>query len=167
MCIDASQVYVGTGAGFLLTLVVGSALIGVFYGLGRDKWASAEYYWEASFGLVASLIITLMGAALLRVAKMQEKWRVKLGQYLEGEHAYGKDLGWKQRMKERFKPGWFRRSLGKYAMFWLPFITVLREGLEAVVFVAGVSFSAPAKAVPLPVVVGLLAGIAVGYVIYK
>jgi high-affinity iron transporter len=49
----------------------------------------------------------------------------------------------------------------------LPFIPVLREGLEGVIFVAGVSFSAPASAVPLPAVVGLLAGSLVGYVIYK
>lgn len=52
-------------------------------------------------------------------------------------------------------------------MFILPFITVLREGLEAVVFIAGVSFSSPASAVPLPVVIGLLAGFAVGYLLYK
>lgn len=52
-------------------------------------------------------------------------------------------------------------------MFMLPFITVLREGLEAVIFVAGVSFSAPATSIPLAVVVGLLVGVIVGYLIYK
>ena len=52
-------------------------------------------------------------------------------------------------------------------MFVLPFITALREGLEAIVFVAGVMFSAPASAVPLPVVVGLAAGFIVGYVLYR
>lgn len=52
-------------------------------------------------------------------------------------------------------------------MFILPFITVLREGIEAIVFVAGVSFSATAKSVPLPVVIGLLCGIVVGYLLYK
>jgi high-affinity iron transporter len=52
-------------------------------------------------------------------------------------------------------------------MFMLPFITVLREDLEAVVFFAGVSYSALATAVPLPVFCGLAAGAAVGYFIYK
>jgi high-affinity iron transporter len=52
-------------------------------------------------------------------------------------------------------------------MFVLPFVTVLREGLEAVVFVAGVSFSTPATSIPLPVVVGLIAGLVAGYLIYK
>lgn len=52
-------------------------------------------------------------------------------------------------------------------MFVLPFITVLREGLEAVVFVGGVGLSTPAKAFPIPVILGLLAGFLVGYFLYK
>jgi high-affinity iron transporter len=52
-------------------------------------------------------------------------------------------------------------------MFALPFITVLREGIEAIVFVAGVTFSASATAIPLAVVVGLIVGILVGYILYK
>ena len=52
-------------------------------------------------------------------------------------------------------------------MFVVPFITILREGLEAVIFIAGVSFSAPASAVPLPVVMGLIAGTFVGCSVYK
>jgi len=52
-------------------------------------------------------------------------------------------------------------------MFVLPFITVLREGLEAVVFVGGVSLSEPATAFPLAVIVGVICGIIVGYFIYK
>lgn len=87
---------------------------------------------------------------------MQEKWRVKLAKSLEGGPLRG--IG-----------AWpaFKRFCERYAMFMVPFITVLREGLEAVVFIAGVSFSAPATAVPLPVIVGLIAGCAVGYIIYK
>ena len=55
----------------------------------------------------------------------------------------------------------------KYAMFILPFITVLREGLEAVVFVGGISLSEPASSFPLAVVVGIICGVAVGYFIYR
>lgn len=52
-------------------------------------------------------------------------------------------------------------------MFVLPFITVLREGLEAVVFVGGVGLSTPAKAFPIPVIMGLFAGFLVGFFLYK
>lgn len=87
---------------------------------------------------------------------MQEKWRVKLAQAFEAKVETSGS-----------RKGAFKRFCEKYAMFFLPFITVVREGLEAVVFVAGVSFQAPATAVPLPVVVGLLCGAIVGYVIFK
>lgn len=52
-------------------------------------------------------------------------------------------------------------------MFMLPFITVLREGLEAVVFIGGVSLGLPATSFPLAVVCGLAAGCLVGYLIYR
>jgi high-affinity iron transporter len=137
-------------------LIIGGALIGVFYGLGKDKWGGTEYIWEGAFAIVAAVIITILGAALLRVAKMQEKWRVKLAKAVEEGPLRG--IGWWPAVKR-----WCER----YVMFMVPFITVLREGLEAVVFVAGVSFSAPASAVPLPVVIGLIAGCFVGFLIYK
>ena len=106
--------------------------------------------------MLASIIITIVGFALLRVGKMQEKWRIKLAAALEAP------VGTKGGFVGRFK-----RFSEKYAMFVLPFITVLREGIEAIVFLAGVSFQAPATAVPLPVVIGLLCGILIGYLLYK
>lgn len=96
-----------------------------------------------------------MGGALLRVSKLQDKWRVKLAKALEENPIkFGKNRS-------------FKRWCEKYAMFVLPFITVLREGLEAVVFITGVSFSAPATSVPLAVLVGLIAGTAIGFFLYK
>lgn len=149
------QVWLGTGIGFLICLIAAGALIGVFYKLGRNSWETHELYYEGAFSLFAAIIITIMGAALLRIGKMQEKWRVKLAKAMETP------------IKSGAGRGWFKHFAEKYAMFALPFITVLREGIEAIVFVAGVSFSAPATAVPLPVVVGLIVGALVGYMLYK
>ena len=148
------QVWIGTGLGFFICMVVAAALIGVFYTVGSNSWEQHENYYEGAFCLFASLIITVMGAALLRIGKMQTKWRVKLAKALDAPLKPG-------------SKGWFRRFVEKYAMFFLPFITVLREGIEAVVFVAGVSFSAPATAIPLPTIVGLIVGTIVGYLLYK
>ncbi len=148
--------WLGVGLGFLICLIVAGGLIGTFYTVGRDVWESNEYNYEGAFALVAAVIITVVGAALLRVGKMQEKWRVKLAKALEApaEASSGRS-------------GRFKHFAEKYAMFVLPFVTVLREGIEAIVFVAGVSFSAPVTAFPLPVVVGLAVGSAVGYLLYK
>lgn len=162
-----NQVWWGTLTGLIICIIVGCALIGTFYGLGHDAWAGIEEIWEGVFAILASLIITVMGAALLRVSKMQAKWRLKLARALEAKgngvlhhHSHGGDG--KVSMRHRLKL-WAE----KYAMFMLPFITVLREGLEAVVFIGGVSLGLPASAIPLPTIIGLLAGFVVGYVIYR
>lgn len=91
-----------------------------------------------------------MGLAMLRISALQNKWKVKISQIMEERQAKG-----------------FAGKSRKYAMFILPFITVLREGLEAVVFVGGVSLSEPATSFPLAVIVGIICGTVVGYFIYK
>lgn len=146
------------GLGFFICLVVAAAVIGTFYTVGINNWSTTELYYEGAFALFASVIITVVGAALLRISKMQDKWRAKLAAALEGKDPL---------LKSASKLAWLKRFSEKYAMFVLPFITVLREGIEAIVFVAGVSFTAPASAFPLPTVVGLLVGILVGYILYK
>ena len=87
---------------------------------------------------------------MLRISKLQQKWKVKISQVMQERQAKG-----------------FAGKSRKYAMFVLPFITVLREGLEAVVFVGGVSLSEPATAFPLAVVVGMICGVLIGYFIYR
>lgn len=149
------QVWLGTLIGFGITLIVACAIIGVFYGVGRNSWSAHENYYEGSFALIASLIISIIGIALLRIGRMQEKWRVKLAQALEAP------------MGAKMKKGSIKQFCEKYALFILPFVTILREGIEAIIFVTGVSFSTAASAIPLAVIVGLLVGSFVGYLLYK
>ncbi|KAJ6144640.1 hypothetical protein N7470_008535 [Penicillium chermesinum] len=150
------QVWVGCGLGLFICLAVGGGMIGAFYGLGTDTFSGTEDIWEGVLGILASIIITIMGAALLRVSKIQEKWRVKLAKALEHE-----------KNTNETRKGRLKRWMEKYVMFFLPFITVLREGLEAVVFIGGIGISLPASSFPLAVFCGLAAGGLVGYLIYK
>jgi high-affinity iron transporter len=150
------QVWLGVALGLFICLAIGAGMIGAFYGTGVDDYSNTEDYWEGSFAIFASLVIAVLGAALLRVSKMKEKWAVKLQKAMESH--VEKDVG---------RKGRFKRWAEKYVMFVLPFVTVLREGLEAIVFIAGVTFSSPASSVPIPVIVGLIAGALVGYILYK
>jgi high-affinity iron transporter len=150
------QVWWGVGIGLAVCLAIGAGMIGAFYGTGVDDYSNTEDYWEGAFAIFASIIIAILGAALLRVSKMKEKWAGKLAKAMQSHVE-----------KDHEKKGKFKRWAEKYVMFILPLITVLREGLEAIVFIAGVTFSSPASSVPLPVVVGLVAGGAVGYLLYK
>ncbi|KAK6453969.1 plasma membrane iron permease [Scheffersomyces xylosifermentans] len=148
------QVWWGACLGVLICLIIGGAFIGAFYGLGKDIWGKSEDLWEGIFCIIAAVLISVMGIPMLRINKMKEKWRVKLAQALVKKPSNRKD---------RFKVGYISK---RYALFILPFITCLREGLEAVVFVGGVGLSQPATSFPLPVVCGLIAGIIVGVLLY-
>lgn len=88
---------------------------------------------------------------MLRIDRSKLKWKLKLeGAFDKKDHAELTD-------KEK-KEG----KSGKWTLFLLPLITVLREGLEAVVFVGGVSLGQSAKAIPLAAIVGLICGLVVG-----
>lgn len=93
---------------------------------------------------------------MLRISKLQAKWQSKLLKSLEAREAHTATLG------QRFK-SWCENN----ALFILPFITILREGIEGIVFVGGVSIGTPASAVPLPTVAGIAAGCTIGVLIYK
>lgn len=151
------QVWIGVVLGFIICLAIGGGFIGAYYSLQNDIFGSAEDLWEGIFCMIATVMITMMGIPMLRMNKMQGKWRVKIAQSL---------VEIPQRKRDYFRIGYLTR---RYAMFLLPFITVLREGLEAVVFVAGAGITTQgsrATAYPLPVFVGLFAGGAVGFLLY-
>ncbi|SCU81928.1 LAFA_0C08020g1_1 [Lachancea sp. 'fantastica'] len=151
------QVWFGVALGLFLCLAIGGGFIGAYYSLQNDIFGSAEDLWEGIFCMIATVMISIMGIAMLRINKLQAKWRVKIARAL---------LDVPERKRDRFKIGHLTRH---YAMFLLPFITVLREGLEAVVFVAGAGITTQgsrASAYPLPVVVGLIAGSLVGFILY-
>uniref|UniRef100_A0A0D2XKL3 Uncharacterized protein n=1 Tax=Fusarium oxysporum (strain Fo5176) TaxID=660025 RepID=A0A0D2XKL3_FUSOF len=82
---------------------------------GIYKTLRTQYYYEGVFSLISAIIITIMGGALLRVGKMEDKWRAKLAKAIETP------------VTAQGKRAWLVNLFEKYAMFVLPFITVLRE----------------------------------------
>ncbi|KAI8889404.1 high-affinity iron permease [Backusella circina FSU 941] len=147
-----NQVWFGSLAGLFICLCIGGAFIGVYYTVLNNIWGSSEYIWEGAFSLIATILITVMGLAMLKTERMQEKWKIKLAKAME------------KSSKEKSS---YKEKMRKYSFFILPFITVLREGLEAVVFIGGVSLGIPAKSIPIAVICGLLCGFLVGFLIYR
>lgn len=156
------QIWVGAIAGFIVCLIIGAGFIGAYYGLQKDVFGNTEDLWEGIFCLIATIMISVMGLAMLRLNKMQAKWRVKIAKSIVQSPKY--DENGKKKTWQGF--GYFMK---KYCMFILPFVTVLREGLEAVVFVAGAgvtTVNSKATSFPLPVVCGLICGLLVGAFIF-
>lgn len=148
------QIWFGAFAGIFICIAIGGAFIGAYYSLKNDIWTRTEDLYEGIMCIIATVLITGMGVAMLRINKMQAKWRVKIAKSL---------ISPPDKKSDRLKCGYIMK---RYSMFILPFITTLREGLEAVVFVGGVGIGSPAKSFPLPVVCGLLAGLLVGGFMY-
>ena len=115
---------------------------------------------------------------------MKDKWMGKMAKVMEGkkknrgkrddERAETQDGQGDAEQREmedtRNRLRWWKKTkqwMERYVMFALPFVTVLREGVEAIVFVAGVSFAAPATSIPIPAIVGVIVGALVGVVLYQ
>ncbi|KAG5178843.1 iron permease FTR1 family-domain-containing protein [Tribonema minus] len=87
---------------------------------------------------------------MLKMSKFQEAWEAKLRAQLEKADAEGTT----------------GTSLRKSQMFWIPFISVLREGIETVIFLAGVGAGYPLKSIPIPGIVGLITGLIAGWLLF-
>ncbi|ORY38846.1 hypothetical protein BCR33DRAFT_720514 [Rhizoclosmatium globosum] len=53
------------------------------------------------------------------------------------------------------------------AFFWVPFLTVIREGLEGMLFLGGTAISEDPGHIPLAVIAALICGVILGYAIYR
>ncbi|KAI5951547.1 FTH1 [Candida jiufengensis] len=137
------QIWFGGLMGILVCLLIGSVILAVFYFIGSDLWSVTEHYWEGTFSILASIIISVMGIKILRVSKMQNKWKSKLGKIIKSsryfntiEHADEQVV-----IKTDGKYTKFELWVEKYNMVILPFVTTLREGLEAIVFIGGIGIN--------------------------
>ncbi|KAM0750488.1 iron permease FTR1 [Meredithblackwellia eburnea MCA 4105] len=145
------HIWAGTGVGLLISLAIGAVFIAIFFTTLSDLWGKSEEIWEGCFSLIAAILIFVMGITLLRIDRSKIKWTIKL------ERAFDK--------KSRGSLDGTEKS-SKWSLFVLPLVTVLREGLEAVVFVGGVSLGQPASSIPLAAITGLLCGLLIGYLLF-
>ncbi|KAJ3812997.1 Ftr1 protein [Lentinula aff. lateritia] len=150
------QIFAGAGIGLLIALSVGAAFIAVWFTQAANLWANTEELWEGIFDVIASLMIFVMGVSMLKMDRglynfdTKAKWRLKLQKAFDGRTKGDKD-----------------GKAGKWVLLILPMITVMREGLEAVIFIGGVSLGQPATAIPIAAIVGLVCGLIVGFLIYQ
>ncbi|KAF9788536.1 iron permease FTR1 [Thelephora terrestris] len=142
------QILIGSTVGLLAAVTIGAAFIAVWFTRTSDLWTNLEELWEGIFSLIASVLIFIVGITMPDMLKTGARWRVKLQEAFEG-----KDVD-------------VRTEVGKWILLFLPLITVLREGVEAVISVGDVSIGQPATSIPLAAIVGIICGVLIGYIIY-
>lgn len=96
---------------------------------------------------VAALLITIVAFAMLKFYNLERKWKRKL------QSAMSKSTKNEHRSY-------------KWSMFLLAGSATLREGIESVLFLTGVSAGSSVKAVILPGIVGIILGFLCGAIVY-
>ncbi|CAK9435437.1 uncharacterized protein LODBEIA_P01640 [Lodderomyces beijingensis] len=163
------QIWIGGLLGLFVCLLVGSFILAVFYIIGSDLWAVSEKYWEGTFSIIASLIISVMGVEILRVSKMQQKWKAKLARLVQSSSFYP---GSSNSSTTRTGTTWIDRIrlwTEKYNLLILPFVTTLREGLEAIVFVGGIGINENTSvwAIVNSALLAIMVGSVIGFILYR
>ncbi|OMJ24939.1 Plasma membrane iron permease [Smittium culicis] len=143
------QILIGAVVGFILCVVIGGVLIFLFYKYSNNVWAKHEDLWEGIFSLISSLVLGLVGYYFLQLQRLTFKIESKLSARINSDDMKG---------KEGF--------MSRYAFATLAFFTIIREGVEAILLISGVAINSTAKAIPLSVITGIVAGLAIGVIIY-
>ncbi|ODQ58315.1 hypothetical protein WICANDRAFT_34747 [Wickerhamomyces anomalus NRRL Y-366-8] len=162
-----AQVWLGGFFGLFICLLIGSVFVALFYIIGENYWSKYERNWEAIFSVISSLIISIMGLSLLRINQMQKKWQVKLGKNMHGIIVNSETDAISHRKKLKGLKGKLKRLTEKNSLMILPMVTLLREGLEAIFVISGVSASEPASSLPLSIISALTLGSLIGVFLYK
>jgi high-affinity iron transporter len=131
--------------------LIGVIFIIVFYVTKNSVFAGkGKSIFKGYVNLLASFLIALLGFAMLRFMNYEKKWERKLRrahkESVKKQQQGGKGTNW--------------------AIFLLCFSAVFREGIEAVVFLAGVSTTESVTAIPIAAVVGIICGLACGFILF-
>jgi high-affinity iron transporter len=137
-------------------LTVGGAFIALCHKI-KDTYSKDADLVEGIFNIIAAMIILFVGKSLLDASKMEENMTADLM----------KSWGSNPKKKHYWMKRWWNRLTSKYVRICFPFIIVVREGLEAAAFIAGVAVSGQLLSVPISLLSGLIAGALIGLVFYK
>lgn len=173
------MVWIGTLSSILIVFAIGACVIFVWYTYGTNVFESSELLFEGVFGLIASVFVFVTALAFLCGDQLHAKMSRKLHQQFNTNiqsnstpHNSTADLIESsenyilQSPKAQDSNGPSPVS-SSVAFFWVPFLTVIREGVETVLLIAGVSFGEAPSSIPLAAVAGIGLGSLVGIAIHR
>jgi len=152
------QVWVGAASGIAVSIFFG-VIFAVVYYVARDQLFAGDdkFLFVGVISWIAAALITLLAFAVLRFMNLETKLRRKMAAAL-------KDVDVGAAAAAVDNP--FAGRKNRWAIFTLAFLSVFREGVETVVFIAGVGSNTEATAIPIPALLGIAIGVGFGAFVF-
>lgn len=179
-------VWIGAAAGVGVALIVGVVFIVLFYVANNSIFTgNAENLFKGFIFYIAVLLIVYVSFHMLKFYNLEKKWRYKLEQaFKEREVGAGAGLeggacmlgvSWSAPTPPRTESSipvcapaitqGMKKSY-RYTVAFLAFSATVREGIESVLFLTGVSGGQGITSVIIPGIVGAILGLIAGCIIF-
>ena len=177
----------GVVAGALLDAVIGIIMIAVFITIKAnafDEASDSEKVFKGTLLLFSSILVTVFGLGMSKMfnnmnAKVGRKI-TNIGNKLTGASVVNNDSSYTDILRdtetgEELDPtspeaialAKKARSKIAWGVLSVTFFAVVREGLECIVFLAGLTSSYPPQSMPIPAIMGVITGCFVGMLFYR
>ncbi|EFN52192.1 hypothetical protein CHLNCDRAFT_139414 [Chlorella variabilis] len=142
------HVWIGALLGVAISIVIGIIFIVLFYVAGEKIFTgNSQSIFKGVVSWIASLLITVVAFHMLKFYNVERKWRRKLEGAMDGDRqAAARSYRW--------------------SILLLALSATLREGIESVLFLTGVSQGDGVKSIIIPGIVGVILGLGVGMLIF-
>lgn len=142
------HVWIGALTGVAISIVIGVVFIVLFYVAGSKIFTgNSQSIFKGVVSWLASLLITVVAFHMLKFYNVERKWRRKLEGAMEADRT--------STMKSY-----------KWSILLLALSATLREGIESVLFLTGVSQGDGVKSIIIPGIVGVILGLGLGMLIF-
>jgi high-affinity iron transporter len=161
------MVWLGTGLASVLCLIIGGIFIYMWYAFARNLFEENEALIEGVLMLVASVFLTITGLAFARGNSLYAKIQEKLTKKIQDHQITAVSIADSDNGETLDEESFLVSKKAKTVFFLIPFVSVLRDGLESVLLFAGVGISEPLSSIPLAAIAGLLLGVFLGFFLHR
>lgn len=148
-----SLVYQGIISGSLIILVLGIVVVQCI----RIFKITTQDLWEVVMGIISGTIIIISGMGFLKSMSLYKKLENNLRDSITSS----------QNLVITETTPLLTPVLDPKIFFYLPLLTVLREGMESILLISGVTINIPPESIPLSIVLGITTGTSISYALHK
>ena len=160
------QVWIGSLIGLVISVALGVTFTLVFYLLKHDVLGDNLPLFEGILLLVAVILLTWLAFKMLSINEMYSKWQSKISKATKDVDLSSDSKPSIENEPSADSADTSLTSFSKYGFVMLTFSIIMREGLESVIFIAGIGGGDP-QSLLVPGLVGILVGSIVGFIIFK